>query len=325
MAKRVLASSALYAPSCFYFYPWKPVLNAKVGDGYDTAYVHFRRDHSDPVNVGLHLLALVLQLVGNFGLLSAIDVALTPILPETITVTLSEPIATRLISVLTAASWVAVLSLQPAPPVCTFASAVAIAGAYVIAPQLPAPEFIDTIAPVVFVVAALLLGLNFARRRGARPVRARDCAKGAAYAFAPSLMRHVAQRVLPSPPHLAFSSATLIAAFALTMVVLGCLRNPVAPCAVVGALGARIVFAATGSPAVLFYGFGHSAQLLQGAAHEISQQQATLLRLEGEEDADRKLRFEWAHCTFFPSLLFQSVHASVFGPSTSTRRAEKKA
>ena len=314
-----LASAALYAPSCFYFYPWKPVLNAKVGDSYETAYVHFRRDHSDDVNVGLHLLALVLQLVGNFGMLCALDATLAPMLPGALAAALPGYVAARWLSALTAASWIAALVVQPAPPACTLVSALAIAAAYSYAPHLPAPALIDAVAPFVFAVTAV--GLVFASKRGARRVRLRDCAKAAVYAFAPLLVRRVAQRVLPLLPPLALSPPTAFVAFALTMLALGCLRNPVAPCAVVGALGSRILFAVTGSPAVLFYGFGHSAQLLQGAAHEISQQQATLLRLENEEDAGKKLRFEWAHCTYFPSLLFQSA---MFGPSISAARPAAK-
>lgn len=48
---RTLSSALLYAPGAFFFYPWKPLMNALVGDSYGVAYAHFRRDHSDPLNL----------------------------------------------------------------------------------------------------------------------------------------------------------------------------------------------------------------------------------------------------------------------------------
>ena len=48
-----------------------------------------------------------------------------------------------------------------------------------------------------------------------------------------------------------------------------------------------------------------------GRSHDITKQSATLLNLEGMDDKAKKLRFEWAHVTYFPSLLFHSMHQSL--------------
>ena len=64
--------SILYAPGAFFFYPWKPVMQALAGDRYDVGFAFFRRDHTDPTNLALHTVALAWQLLGNFGLLGLV-------------------------------------------------------------------------------------------------------------------------------------------------------------------------------------------------------------------------------------------------------------
>ena len=79
LAKRVwvlFASCLLYAPGAFFFYPWKPLMQLLVGDTYATGYKYFRRDHSKPTNIVLHGVALVWQLLGNFGFLAVADASL---------------------------------------------------------------------------------------------------------------------------------------------------------------------------------------------------------------------------------------------------------
>ena len=46
-----LVRLCIYVPGTFYCNPFKPFLNAVAGSSYGLAYGHFRRDHSDPLNV----------------------------------------------------------------------------------------------------------------------------------------------------------------------------------------------------------------------------------------------------------------------------------
>lgn len=64
---------AIYAAGTFYANPFKVVLNAAIGSRYAIAYAHFRRDHSVPLNIILHLLCLFIQVLGNFALLQVLD------------------------------------------------------------------------------------------------------------------------------------------------------------------------------------------------------------------------------------------------------------
>jgi hypothetical protein len=47
MDKMDLLKLTTYLGAPFYGYPWKPLFNEVYGAGYDRAYQHFRRDHSD--------------------------------------------------------------------------------------------------------------------------------------------------------------------------------------------------------------------------------------------------------------------------------------
>ena len=71
-----LSQAAVLVPGPFNCHPLKPLLNAALGSGYDSAYEHFRRDHSLPSNLGLHCICLAFQLAANFALLACLDEAL---------------------------------------------------------------------------------------------------------------------------------------------------------------------------------------------------------------------------------------------------------
>ena len=73
MATSSLVRLCIYVPGTFYCNPFKPFLNAVAGSSYGLAYGHFRRDHSDPLNVWLHVGCLFLQIFGNFALLDCLD------------------------------------------------------------------------------------------------------------------------------------------------------------------------------------------------------------------------------------------------------------
>ena len=51
------------------------------------------------------------------------------------------------------------------------------------------------------------------------------------------------------------------------------------------------------------------AMLMQGRAHDVTRQKATLRNLEDDDKhgRTRKLAFEWSHVCYFPALLWRSA------------------
>ena len=309
-AVRTLSSALLYAPGAFFFYPWKPVMNALVGDGYGTAYSHFRRDHNDAHNLVLHVVAFALQVLGNFGLLSFVD-QVAP--AQSIAAALPPVLAARWVSALSAGTWVLLLIAQPAPLLAKALSAASICAAFWAAPLLSAPA-LDGASLFLF-LCTLPLGLALENRRSRARKGVAEVAKDLAkYSAVAGLL--LGARYLPQSKH--WMDGALVSdtsppnAVLLSLVfATACLPLPVVPVTIVGALGTRVVFALTGQEHVLFWGCAFSGMVLQGRAHDISKQEATLLNLEGVQDKDKKLRFEWAHVTFFPTLLWHSIYDSM--------------
>jgi hypothetical protein len=64
---------SLYGGGPFFAYPWKPIFNLLEGADYGRAYKHFRRDHSGNVNLLLHIVAFIYQIVGNYSFLNEMD------------------------------------------------------------------------------------------------------------------------------------------------------------------------------------------------------------------------------------------------------------
>jgi len=52
---------------------------------------------------------------------------------------------------------------------------------------------------------------------------------------------------------------------------------------------------------------------LQGVSHSVSGEQATLLKLEEEEDEGKKLAYEYSHVVYFPNLLLQTIYEILKG------------
>ena len=63
----------IYTCGTFYALPAKNLLVLASSASFRRSYHHFRRDHSDPLNLAIHLGCLVAQLLGNFGLLALLD------------------------------------------------------------------------------------------------------------------------------------------------------------------------------------------------------------------------------------------------------------
>lgn len=266
-----LIAVLVYAPSAFYFYPWKPLLQYAVGDTYHAGYKFFRRDHSDPVNLCLHFVALSWQLCGNFGLLAAIDAAVTS--------------WGRPISCFCAVSWILLLRGSPAPRACTHISTTAIVGAFGIAPFLGAREveiFMICTLGCVYVGAVLY----FPGRRVKSKV-----SLGSVFLFGLANVVRIGASQYRGVWTAHAGSA--YAAIGCLMTLLGLLPKPVVPVVLGGTLVARPLAELTGQEALLFYGGGFMSMAMQGVAHDVSRQKATLLSHEESSEGRReRLAFE---------------------------------
>lgn len=307
----LLSGLILYAPGAFFFFPWKPPMQLLFGDTYEAAYHHFRRDHSDATNVVLHCIALVWQLLGNFGMLAAVDDLMFGGAVEVGTLHL-RPCLT-----LTALSWCITLLLSPAPTVCSLVSVVSITTAFVVAPRVSPDELesgaITTFIAVLFVAPFVFkpsVTVNGGRGSGARYVKA------LAYFGLAIGARAVA---LPWAGQLVTWAPQMNAALCALMCALSLLPKPVIPCVLGGILVVRPFAELSGQRFLLYYSNAFFAQLAQGIAHDVSMQKATLLSHQ-DSMADRRVRlaFEWSHVVYFPNLLYQSCHESLVGAKGKT-------
>ena len=87
---------------------------------------------------------------------------------------------------------------------------------------------------------------------------------------------------------------------ALTALLLGIpalMNDPVVPTVLAGALllNAFSILCEVGQPILRNWAMAYVAMGLQGTAHSVSKQPATLLKLQVDESGDRKTRFEWSH------------------------------
>jgi len=310
-AGMTFVSALLYAPGAFFFYPWKALALLSVGDTYAVAYKHFRRDHSDATNLLLHGVALSWQLLGNFGLIAAVDRVLFP------------HVNFRPISTLTSISWMATLQLSPAPSICSQASIASIAVAYAIAPRL-APSTIENGSMVCFVAVLCGTSLTLAPsvtvddgRASVASRLARNLATALAYFGVAIAARWAAS---PWQGQLASSASAVNLGLAALMVLFSMLPKPVVPCVLGGILVARPLAELTGQGVLLLYGNAFMAQLSQGIAHDVSRQKATLLSHE-DSMADRRVRlaFDCAHCCYFPTLWFHSCYQSLLARGGGSR------
>jgi|MDTC01.1.fsa_nt_gb hypothetical protein len=318
-----ISSLFLYAPGCFYFYPWKPAFQALCGDSYQKGYEYFRRDHSDATNLALHLVALVWQLLGNFGLLCQIDeymqgsvfwgrMWLGPVA--------NAGLGLRPVSALTAFVWSGTLLASPAPFVASLASTLAIVGAYVVAPAVD-PRLLEAGAAALFFLVLLACGVL--RPKAAGRSLLKDVGVFVKFFVIAASFRVAAARWRGA---YAGSEVELCLGVLCLELLLATLPKPTVPTVFGGVIAARVAAELVALPSgggrasvlLLFYAQGFVAQLSQGCSHEATGQNATLISHEEGGDTAHtrkaKLGFEWAHCSFFPSLLLHSCHESLTAP-----------
>mmetsp|Transcript_46770 Transcript_46770/g.99962 ORF Transcript_46770/g.99962 Transcript_46770/m.99962 type:complete len:316 (+) Transcript_46770:68-1015(+) len=96
-------NTILYFMGPFFCNPAKPLLQSLwCKTGYEVAYEHFKRDHTNPTNLALHAVALAFQITSNFAFIHRLDELI------------GSP-SWGVLSSSTAVLWAGLLAPQPAP------------------------------------------------------------------------------------------------------------------------------------------------------------------------------------------------------------------
>src|SRR3989338_1116480 len=290
----LISQTLLYFFGPFFCYPWKPFMNAVAGDKYAVAYKYFRRDHAHPVNLALHSICLFFQVLGNFGLLSAIDAAY-PVKPFLPTALQSYPLPERPLSLLTVSLWCFYLLLAPAPILVTILSLSFVSGAYHFAPMISAItlEF-WTIVPFSIV---LIFGLFMCPAKKGSHSAAKIILIGLSWIGWLFLWKTIDDHF---GGHFAHLSKELNIALVIFMVLVSASKFvPEAP-AIGGGIACRLVAVLTHQPIIFLWGCAFTAPLLQGTSHKLTGETATLINHNRATTAtpdsrQLKVRHEWAH------------------------------
>ncbi|KDO26803.1 hypothetical protein SPRG_08093 [Saprolegnia parasitica CBS 223.65] len=306
MAQRAVATVlyqvVLFASPQFYSFPWKPLLNRLVGDTYPVAVAHFAPHHATRANLALHFVCLLVQLSGNFCFLTLLDM--------TVTGSRARPF-----SLATALLWSVylVLGATTAPIWCNVAAVASIVAAYAAAPVLLQQPTALTLVPLVLYV---LVALSYAILARGLPRVLPAVLVALFLAVLQSGWTYLAS-LPPAPMDVAIPSAI---GFGSVLALLAALPNPAVPTVLFGALVGRSLGIWTRQPLLTMYCYGYFGALLQGLAHRLVNEQATLLALEDEESL-KKVRYEYAHVTYFPTLLFEGIYKAASRPRHTKKAA----
>lgn len=296
-----LSRGLLYSMGPFFAHPLKPAANMLFGDTYAMAYKHFRRDHTKPANLRMHVVALGLQLFSNFSLLQLLDTALQQYLGPTFIPKVFGVSVSLVAS--TAIAWAATLLACPSPAWCRLLSVVSIATAASVTSFT-----IHTVTPLQFEAGALSLfnavmlwsvGVNGATL----------------YSMLFTAFFVVLGQGLNLTPYAGFMAeygahaAVGCTGALFAMAIL--LADPVTAVVAVGHLSLHWAGTLCSQPALQYLGFAYTAMMLQDQAHKVSKQAATFRNIQHTgESSGVKTQFEWCHVVYFPTLLFHSIAES---------------
>ena len=268
----------------------------------------------DPTNILLHFVALVWTLLGNFGLLTALDKHLNQAFPSTAALSL-RPLCQS-----TAICWAVTLLLSPAPTVCSALSVLAISGAYLAAPHITAAG-LECGAICAFVLTLVVASALLERKTYRTKGFLRDVAHTIGMLGLALGVRLAAGYYWHGALVKGEETNMLISATGLVMVILACLPKPVVPCVLAGIFLVRTVGEVTARQELLFFGAAFMAQFSQGISHDVTRQKATLLSHEAsDEGREKKLAFEWSHVVYFPNLLIHSAYDTLTNAGLETIR-----
>lgn len=301
----LLVQTLLYSAGPFFTYPWKPLLNVVAGDSYAVGYKHFRNDHTDPLNLGLHVVCLFFQVTGNFGFLWHLDDALLQHQPTAVLG------AWRALSASSLVVWSLALALSPASFSCTALSVTCLVGAFLGAPWLAAhgPELE---AAMLILFLAVLAAASVLVKDPKRHVPFTQWMPSAGFFF---VVWVTSSRTLTKlfGGELRALAPQANAVQAVVMVLAASRPDPVTVSVIAGALLSRANAILTGQPAVFFYGLAFFAMALQGLAHHFGREAGTLPRLQSGKDRHAKIRYEMSHVVYFPNLLLSACAEALAG------------
>lgn len=301
-------------------------MNMFIGSDYGTALHHFAADHTNPMNLKFHLMALVLQLLANFALLSSLDDKLNAWLnPKS-----KGGDSVGWLSGGTAIVWSLYLisltfleekffdSYVEVPFVVRLCSCVCVFLGWQLGPLLRSrwvgivgmQGVVTALAIETVVLKKAPLGITFFIALSAHL----------------SVWHMITKQTEESSVGLwKQSSKSVIRAFLAVILLISMKTDPVSTVVLVGAFGAWPLALLCDEPALAFYGLGYLATASQGVAHAVSGEPATLIRLnaaavaaDAAETASLqalKVAYEWGHVTNFPNLLLHSC-AKAFFPNS---------
>lgn len=283
MATAALLRLCIYMPGTFYANPFKPFLNAAFGSSYGLAYGHFRRDHSDPLNVWLHVGCLFLQIAGNFAMLESVD---------------------SHAAVFTAVAWAVALACTPSPA-SVRAGTVVLLGLALYSRMF----FTESYASLMLLTGPLELTCYWLYLPDHGIKWPRVGWFSAALTARTALCLALRDRVGLLGPELG-------AAAVLVVLAVGSHVRSKNNLPLVSQFGSALWVPALllDQPWVYFLSLSFMGAGLQGVAHELTRQKGTLNQLT---DAG----YELAHTSLFPVLTLQSLHHSHFGPHPATVKA----
>lgn len=306
VANARVVQTVMYAFGPFFGYPWKPPMNALAGGDYLGSYKHFRAQHMDGTNLFLHCLCLCWQLSSNYALLDALDESLVGASSDSGPKSSSSDSSTRrkqprLLSLATSIIWsIHLLRTRPTPLSVKLASVVSIFLAHNLSADFWERHWRKIMFFQGFIEAA---SINMLILKQPSPVSIPSVTffslRTALWAL---LSRYEGVLAKYSKQTVAL---LLLFITATASSKKDALAKTVTPLSLFGWIFALL----TGEKSIYLWSCGATASIAQGLAHAIAGEAGTLVVLQ--EDQLDQTRYELSHVTYFPNLLFQSVHAHV--------------
>ena len=250
-----LSQALLYAPGAFFTHPLKPLLFWLLGERYSLGYAHFRRDHSAPTNLRLHLACAALQLGANFALLHELDDKIG---------------GGRLLSTLAAGGWSLCQLLSPAPAAPKLLAAIAIGAAHACADALR-PDHTTEIATCAMMMLAMWPTRT---STGVQPTLSSFALRslptllvffGVWMSLERALSHYAAGRLV--------QQRVWVNGGLLSLIFCASLRTrPVTVSTIIGACAGRVAHVLTGEPHLYFFSMAFFAMGCQGLSHTLSGQ-----------------------------------------------------
>lgn len=294
-----LLQSAMYGFGPFFCYPWKPVINYFWGSNYKLGYKHFWDQHQNPTNLSWHLVCLFFQVFSNFAFLRAIDLRIGAF--------------EGLFSAATVILWIAAIILPRECPVVVKLGSVASVlfgyfyGAYLTTEQI---EFWGIVG-FAFVWILHIVFFGFLKIRT-------DAWLIIGLLFA----KHLACNTLSTKLNGIFSEYSFhaLVIYAIAMLLISIQKDPIKIIVAFGSFVSPILGVLINQPILHLFSLAFVATLLQGLAHSLSMEVATLIKLENTDSDEAKIAYEYSHVVNFPNLLLNAIYDLSFKNKTVIRK-----